>query len=217
VVIDPGHNGANGAHTAEINRQVDIGTKVKECDTTGTASADGTSESSFTWDVSRRIQDQLEALGATVVLTRPDDAGWGPCIDERAAIGNRAGADLSISIHADGGPATGRGFHVIHPSAIPGLTDDIAVASETLAVILRDIYATTTGIPTADYLGAGGLSRRDDLGGLNLSDVPKVFLETGNMRNVDDVAVLNSEPGRATIARAVVEAVTRYLSAGSEP
>src|SRR5207253_8694044 len=33
VVIDPGHNGQNWAHTAEINRLVDIGNGTKACDT----------------------------------------------------------------------------------------------------------------------------------------------------------------------------------------
>ena len=52
-------------------------------------------------------------------MTRSDNSGWGPCINERAAIGNRADADAAISIHADGGPADGRGFHVIYPPSLP--------------------------------------------------------------------------------------------------
>ena len=48
------------------------------------------------------------AEGATVVLTRTSNTGVGPCVTERAAIGNRARADAAISIHADGGPPGGR-------------------------------------------------------------------------------------------------------------
>ena len=40
-----------------------------------------------------------------------------------------------------------------------------------------------TGHPYSDYLGEEGIDVRTDLGGLNLSTVPKVFLEVGNMRN----------------------------------
>ena len=43
-------------------------------------------------------------------------------------------------------------------------------------------YRAGTDLPYAAYLGGDGLSVRSDLGGLNLSDVPKVFVETGNMR-----------------------------------
>ena len=83
----------------------------------------------------------LRAQGARVVLTRTTDTGWGPCITERAAIGNRAHADAAISIHADGGPASGRGFHVIYPPSIARLTDDIAAASRRLAVAVRNAFA----------------------------------------------------------------------------
>jgi N-acetylmuramoyl-L-alanine amidase len=114
VVIDPGHNGANGAHPAEINRQVAIGGgETKACDTTGTATAGGYSESSYNLAVARSVARILRAEGATVILTRRNNRGVGPCIDERARIGNRAGADAAVSIHADGGPPGGRGFHVI--------------------------------------------------------------------------------------------------------
>jgi N-acetylmuramoyl-L-alanine amidase len=61
-------------------------------------------------------------------MTRTDNNGVGPCIDERAAIGNRAHAAVGVSIHADGGPVTGRGFHVIYPPSIPNITDGIAAS-----------------------------------------------------------------------------------------
>src|ERR1051326_558440 len=102
VVIDPGHNGQNYAHTAEINRLVNIGNGTKACDTTGTAPTDGYTESAYNLDLAQRLAALLRAAGLTVVLTRTTDSGWGPCIDERAAIGNRARAAAAISIHADG-------------------------------------------------------------------------------------------------------------------
>src|SRR3954468_20161637 len=36
ITIDPGHDGGNYAHAAEINRQIFIGTQSRACDTTGT-------------------------------------------------------------------------------------------------------------------------------------------------------------------------------------
>lgn len=212
VVLDPGHNGMNWAHPEEINRQVDIGTGVKACNTTGTSTEDGYAEPSFTWEVAQRTVPLLEALGATVVLTRSDNDGWGPCITERAAIGNEAGADAVISIHADGGPATGRGFHVIHPAVVNGLTDDIADDSRRLAEALHAAYQTT-GMPIADYVAEGGFSVRDDLGGLTLSDVPVVFLEAGNMRNVEDAALLQDAAFQEAIAQAIAEAVVVFMGA----
>src|SRR5436190_5152363 len=114
IVINPGHNGANWAHPGEINRLVDAGGFRKACDTTGTATAGGYSEAAYSFDVAIRLADILRREGARVVLTRTSNHGVGPCINERAAIGNRVHADAAISIHADGGPAAGRGFHVIY-------------------------------------------------------------------------------------------------------
>src|SRR5215210_7717325 len=118
VTIDPGHNGGNAAHAAQIARLVDAGTLRKACDTVGASTDDGYSEHAYNLDVALRLARVLRAQGARVVLTRTNDTGWGPCITRRAAIGNRARADAAISIHADGGPATGRGFHVIYPRPI---------------------------------------------------------------------------------------------------
>lgn len=211
VVIDPGHNGINWAHQEEIARLVDIGNGTKACNTTGTSTSDGHTEAQFNWALARLVAPLLEDLGATVVLTRQDNQGWGPCIDERAAIGNRNNADAVISIHADGGPEGGRGFHVIHPADIAGLTDDIYDASFRLARAIHDSYLDT-GMPVADYTGDDGYSERADLGGLNLSDVPAVFLETGNMRNEADAELLTSPDFQKAAASAIASALVRFLS-----
>ena len=211
IVLDPGHNGGNYRHPREIGRLVDAGTLRKACDTTGTATSAGYSEAAYTFDVAVRLRRILRSAGARVVLTRTSNAGWGPCITERAAIGNRARADAAISIHADGGPASGRGFHIIYPPSIRGLTDDIASESRRLAGAVRAAYRAGTGIPYATYVGHAGLSERTDLGGLNLSDVPKVFVETGNMRNATDAALLSSPGFRQRIARALAAGIERYL------
>jgi N-acetylmuramoyl-L-alanine amidase len=212
IAIDPGHNGRNWAHPKEINRPVDAGTLRKACDTTGTATASGYAEPTFTFDVAVRLRRILRKAGAGVVLTRRSNAGWGPCITERAAIGNRAHADAAVSIHADGGPPSGRGFHVIYPPSIRGLTDDIARPSRCLALAMRHAYRAGTGRPYATYLGANGLSARSDLGGLNLSDVPKVFVETGNMRNGADAKLLEMPRFRERIARSIANGLARFLS-----
>jgi N-acetylmuramoyl-L-alanine amidase len=213
VVIDPGHNPGNFLHPEEINRLVDAGTLRKACDTTGTATNGGYREADYTWDVARRLQRILRARGATALLTRKGRTrpAWGPCITERAAFGNRAGADVAISIHADGGPASGRGFHVAYAPPIEGLTDDIAKPSKRLAVTLRDVYARETGLPPATYLGGTGLSVRSDFGGLNLSDVPKVLFESANMRNATDAALLVRPSFRQRIARALADGLQAYL------
>ena len=212
VVLDPGHNGANAGAAAAINRLVSIGKGArKACDTTGTATDGGYAEAAYTWDVALRARRVLRRRGATVVLTRADNRSVGPCIDERARIANSARADAKVSIHADGGPASGRGFHVIEPARITGLTDDIFGASHRLALDLRSAFRAATGEPYADYVGARGIARRSDLGGLRLSDVPGVFLETGNMRNARDAARMQRATYRLSVARGIANGIERFL------
>jgi len=211
VAVDPGHNGGNYRHTAEIDRLVDAGTLRKPCDTTGTETDDGYTEAAYNLDVALRLARILRHEGARVVLTRTTNSGWGPCITERAAIGNRAHADAAISIHADGGPASGRGFDVIYPPSILHLTDDIAAQSKRLAVAIRDAFAAGTGEPYASYVGHDGLDVRSDLGGLDLSNVPKVFIETANMRNAADARRLESPRYRQREAEALARGLTAFL------
>jgi N-acetylmuramoyl-L-alanine amidase len=213
VVLDPGHNGRNGVHPERINRLVHVGGGMnKACNTTGTATSSGYTESRFNLVVARETARILRRRGATVVLTRRTDGGVGPCITRRARIANRAQADAAISIHADGGPLGGRGFHVIRPTLIEGLTDDIHRPARRLGRVMRAAYERRTGLPRATYVGGDGLVARSDLGGLRLADVPAVFVETLNLRNAADASRAESPRFRRRIARGIADGVTRFLS-----
>ncbi|MEU5921799.1 N-acetylmuramoyl-L-alanine amidase [Streptomyces sp. NPDC004288] len=215
VVIDPGHNSGNFRHTAEINKKVNIGTTRKECDTTGTSTDAGYTEASFTLDVSHRLRDLLKARGAKVVLTHDADRPWGPCIDERARIGNAARADAVVSVHADGSAVGNRGFHVILPAKVrAGSADTSAIVapSRVLGERIRDRFARATGTSPSNYIGSGtGLDVRGDLGGLNLSTAPKVFVECGNMRDPKDARLLTSSTWRQKAAQGLADGIATYL------
>ncbi|EHN73400.1 cell wall hydrolase/autolysin [Streptomyces coelicoflavus ZG0656] len=215
VVIDPGHNPANFQHASEINRKVNVGTHWKECDTTGTATNAGWPEAKFTLDVAHRLRTLLEAQGVTVKLTQDGDRAFGPCVDERARIGNEAHADAAISIHADGSGAGNRGFHVIMPGAVhKGAADTRAIVapSAELGQRVAGNFVRVTGSAPSNYLGEGtGLVTRTDLGGLNLSTVPKVFIECGNMRDGKDAALLTSGSWRQKAAEGMSEGIVSFL------
>ncbi|MEU8102976.1 N-acetylmuramoyl-L-alanine amidase [Nonomuraea muscovyensis] len=214
VVLDPGHNGGNAAHPEEINRPVDIITQRKPCNTTGTSTASGYPEHAFAWDVARRLRPLLEKQGAEVVLTRPNDRGVGPCITERAAVGNKARADAVLSIHGDGAAPGGRGFHVLLPGLVAGHNDAVVAPSRKLGLAVRDAYRRGTGLPYATYAGRDGLETRTDLGGLNLSTRPAVFVECGNMRNRGDAAKMTDPAFRERIAASLAAGLTTYLRTG---
>ena len=211
ISIDPGHNGGNDTHPEIINKLVSAGPFKKPCNTTGTATNSGYTEHAFTFDVALRLKAILEKAGAKVVMTRTNDTGVGPCVNERAAIANRAHANAAIAIHGDGAAASGYGFHVIEPQLIKGYTESIVAPSRKLGDAIRNAFHSGTGEAYSTYLGRGGLDVRDDLGGLNLSKVPAVFIECGNMRNSGDAARMTSADWRQKAAEALAAGLAGFL------
>lgn len=209
VVIDPGHNGNNWKHTSEINRSVDAGGFSKSCNTTGTAAGNLT-ETAFNLAVAQRLEEQLSSRGIRVVLTRDNDNGWGPCIDERGQIAARANADLLVSIHADGSSPGNHGFHVISPSAVRGYTESTAGPSVVAATAVRDALVGD-GFQPSTYIGTRGLIQRGDLGTLNRAEVPAIMIEAGNMKNASDLALLGSADGQRRFAAAIANGVEQFL------
>jgi N-acetylmuramoyl-L-alanine amidase len=211
IAVDPGHNGGNAAAPNIINQIIWNGRENETCDTTGTATDSGYSEAQFNYNVALYLTADLQAEGAMVVLTRQSNTGVGPCVTERAAIGNNAHADAAISIHADGGPAAGRGFAILEPVA-DGPNDAIIGQSQTLGLDIRAHFLAGTGEPVSTYDGIDGLQPRDDLAGLNLSTVPKVLIDCANMRNPTDAALLTTAQWQQMAARALAAGLTAFLT-----
>jgi N-acetylmuramoyl-L-alanine amidase len=212
IVLNPGHNGGNAGSSRAISRQVAAGFgQSKDCDTTGTEADAGYSEHAFNWDVSLRVRTLLRSRGVTVIMTRSSDDTVGPCVDERARIGNEAGVVGVVSIHADGASSSGHGFHVSEDSRQPHGAET-AAASHRLTVDVHDALLAGSGMTTSTYLGSNGYYPRSDLAGLNMARVPATFLEIGNMRNEGDSAIQMSPGGRQRIAAAVADGILRWLS-----
>ena len=210
VVIDPGHNGGNIDHLGQVTRLVDAGNgERKPCNEIGAQTATGYAEHAFTWDVALRLRSLLAARGLDVRLTRSSDRGVGPCVDVRGRFGNVVKADAVVSVHADGGPTSGTGFHVIEAARPAG---DKA-ASTALALAVRKAMLAGSGLRYATYTAGGdGLDVRDDLAGLTLSGRPTVMVEAGNMANRADAALQASAAGRQRVAAALATGILAFLA-----
>lgn len=207
VFLDPGHNGANDA---SISRQVPTGRGgTKDCQASGTSTDDGYPEHTFTWDTTLRIRQALTALGVRTAMSRGNDNAVGPCVDERAAMANAIQPNAIVSIHADGGPATGRGFHVLYSS--PPLNDAQAGPAVQFAQIMRDQLSGSGFVPST-YIGSGGLNPRSDIAGLNLAQYPSVLVELGNMKNPADSGLMKTPEGRQRYADGVVRGIAAFLA-----
>jgi N-acetylmuramoyl-L-alanine amidase len=190
------------------------GREQEGCDTTGTETDGGYTEAQYNFLVATYLAADLRAQGAAIVMTRHSNDGVGPCVNTRAEIINNARANVAIDIHADGGPAGGRGFAILEPVA-DGPNDKVIGASQRFGAILRKGFLAITHMPVSTYDGVNGIDSRDDLAGLNLTSVPKVLIECGNMRNSTDAAMLVTSSFQQLAARAMASAITQYLEARS--
>ena len=210
VGIDPGHNGRNYAYPSYLNKQVWNGREWEDCDTTGTATNGGYTETLFNFRVAEYLRADLLRDGAKVVMTRSTNTGHGPCVNTRAQMLNRAHSTVAIDIHADGGPDAGRGFAILEPVR-DRQNQHVIAASTRFGSLLRQAMLQHTSMPTSTYDGSHGIAHRSDLAGLNLETEPKVLIEVGNMRNSRDARLLTSAGFQQRVAQAIEAAMRAYL------
>ncbi|WP_307810593.1 N-acetylmuramoyl-L-alanine amidase [Tomitella biformata] len=206
VFLDPGHSGYT---TAAASDQVPTGRGgTKNCQTTGTSTDGGYPEHTAVFEIAELVRADLQAQGATVVLSRDDDASPELCNNFRAEAADHAQADAVVSLHADGAGPDQFGTYTSYSA--PPLNDAQSGPAINLATDLRDAF-TASGFTPAAYSGQDGLMARDDLTGLNMSLRPTALLELGNMRNAEDSRMLTTPEGQARLAQAVALGISNYL------
>ena len=212
IVVDPGHAGlydrAVSAHPLDMGP---AGTRP--CYTDGATAPDGTPEHTLNFDVATRLATHLRDRGATVVLTRGDDASLGPCNDDRARLANAHGADLLVSLHFDGDSADKHGFHLIYaPTMVGG--EALTERSRTVALALANALRAGTPLPPANYKGTpdAPLDPRTNLGVLSLLDTtPGALVELANLGSPDDWALVQDPATLDAAASALADGVVTAL------
>lgn len=210
IGIDPGHNGRNWTDPAFLNHKIWNGREWEGCDTTGTQTASGYTEAKFNFIVATDLARILRRDGARVVMTRKNNRGVGPCVNTRARILDRAHANVSIDIHADYGPSWGHGFTVLEPVA-DRVNKKVIKSSIRFGKDVHLEFLRHTPMTISNYYGHNGYIFRNDLAGLNLTTMPKVLIECGNMNNGADAKLLTSVHVQREIAWALAQAIIRFL------
>ncbi len=210
VLVDPGHAGVydkerSGKLSSTNGLQV-------PCYTAGAQAVDGTGEHTLNFDLAKRTATALRARGATVVLTRADDASFGPCNGERAAVANKAKADAVVALHADSDGEDKRGFHIIYAAKMAG-GKQVQAASKTFAERMATALKQAP-VPPANYKGTPDLpiDPRENIAALNgLQRAPGVLVEVGNLNNPADWEALRQPATRDAVASAVADGVRAGL------
>ncbi|MDR1061310.1 MAG: N-acetylmuramoyl-L-alanine amidase [Clostridiales bacterium] len=205
VAIDPGHQQKQNSDKEPVAPNSSV-KKAKV--TSGTAgAATGTAEYIITLDVGLKLRDLLVSQGATVVMTR-DRHDVDVSNVERAKIGNDAGADIAVRLHADGSADSSvKGISMLVPSADyvgRALADTSAEAGSTvLSAVISKTGAKNRGVV-----------KRDDMTGFNWSTVPCILIEMGFMSNADEDRLLNSPEYQDKLAHGLCDGIAAFLVGG---
>jgi N-acetylmuramoyl-L-alanine amidase len=174
IVIDPGHGGSDP----------------------GAIGPTGLAEKTVTLDVALRLAKALKLAGAKVHLTRTDDSYV--YLPKRVDMAHSLGADLFVSIHANG-------FDTHSPSGAEVYYYSKPTESMRLA----------EGILMEVSLNTGLLSRgvkRKDFYVLKNNRMPSVLVEMAFVTNPDEELLLKDPQFREEIAGGIYKGILAYFS-----
>ncbi len=193
VVLDPGHGG----------------------DEPGAVGANGLTEAELNLAVAELARDELEAAGATVVLTRTAD--YRIALAPRAEIATRLGARAFVSIHHNG-EADG-------PSARPGTETYAQIASpesrRLSGLVYEEVVTALDAFDGVDWVAdrdAGAKFRPNDEGGdyygilRRSAGVAAVLSEALFLSNPAEAELLARDEVRQAEAAAISRAVVRFIT-----
>lgn len=199
IGIDPGHQ-LKGNNDLEISMPGTYERKAKVASgTRGTTT--NIAEYVTVLEISLKLRDLLEALGAEVLMTR-ETHDVDISNQERAIMMNEWGADLVLRMHCNGSTdpyVQGMGMYV-------RLTGDCYKESYALAEKLLKHMVQETGAKK------DGIFQRNTYTGLNWSTVPSVLVEMGYMTNPDEDVKLNSAEYQEKLVIGAVNGIMDYLN-----
>lgn len=206
VCIDPGHQ----AHSNSTPEPIGPGAKTTKPSVSGGATgvSTGIPEYEIALQIAMNLKKRLEAQGVKVVMTRTvNDVDI--VNSERAAIANKAKADLFIRIHADGSPdSSAVGISTLYPASNKW-TRAFADESKVAAVYVQKAMIQSTGAVDR------GAIKRSDLSGFNWATVPSVLVEAGFMSNRVEDKLLSSPHYQDKLAEGITAGAMKYLKTGN--
>lgn len=200
ICIDPGH----GSFTEYKTEKIAPNSSTKKAAYKAGTKGKNSIEDTVTLAVGMILKEKLESLGATVIMTRTNEASTMSNI-ERAQFANTNKADIAIKLHADGTQEGGSGMTMLVPGS--GYIKDkqmLANSKRLGKAILRNAVKTTGARNRGTYTNSG-------MTGFNWSEVPVVLFEMGFMTNRNDEKKLNDAEYQNKIAEGIKSGVIEYF------
>ncbi len=178
VVLDPGHGGSDP----------------------GAVGPQGTHEKNVNLAVGLRMKDELTDLGARVIMTREGDQFIS--LADRVKIANSSGADLYVSIHANGyTQETAHGTETFYCTT--GHPDSAFLAQTIHQYLVSGIQRKDRGVKTASFTV------------LKETMMPSALVEIAFITNPEEELLLNSDGFRTIAAHSLCQGILAYFQSHS--
>ncbi len=206
ILIDPGHQ--KEADYSRENAAPTLNSTVYKVATGTRGVSTGVWEYELVLDVAFKLESELKELGYQVALTR-DRHDVHITNKERGQMAKEIGADILVSLHADGSSVTAaQGVSVLSPAFNVSFIDaDRAAVSKTLSTLIVDELAKATGARNR------GVHFRNNLSILNWSEVPSALVEMGFMSNPEEDKKMQTQEYQGKIARGIASGIHEYFNA----
>ncbi|MGI6344635.1 MAG: N-acetylmuramoyl-L-alanine amidase family protein [Bacillota bacterium] len=176
IVLDPGHGGAGSpgcVYAGIVERDVAL-------------------------ELSLLLRDELAQRGYRVIMTRDTDQAVS--LEERAALANKGGADLFISIHLNAHDVAS--VNGIETWFNPHTNSESSALAEH---VQRSLVAATGAKDRGTYPSTSLYLTRE-------VRLPACLVEAGYLSNEAEREKLNSEAYRQQVARGIADGVDAYLA-----
>ncbi len=173
VTIDPGHGGRDP----------------------GAIGIGGLQEKGVVLEISRRVQQRLEANGITVVMTRTGDQTLD--LAPRVQAAERARSNLFVSIHANAISMSRPEVNGLETFFHSGASSQ-ALARSIQSSILQRVNIRDRGVKQANFYV------------LRNTSMPAVLVEVGFLTGREDIVLLRDANSRMQIADAIADGIISY-------
>jgi N-acetylmuramoyl-L-alanine amidase len=201
VCIDPGHQ----AHADSTPEPIGPGATQTKPKVAGGATgvATGIPEYEIALQIAMNLKKRLEAAGVTVIMVRTTN-DVNIANSERAAIANKAHADLFVRIHGDGNP----------DHSVSGISTLYPAPNQWTSAIVAPSRQAAQAIQASTVMSTGAVNRgavaRADLTGFNWCTVPAVLIECGFLSNPVEDRLMASPHYQDKLAQGIADGVLAY-------
>ena len=166
----------------------------------------GQKESELNLKVSQMLEQELTKKGYNVIMTRTEE-NVNMSNSERAQIANNANATAFIRIHANSADSSSaKGVLTMCQTSQNKYNGNLADKSYSLSKSIVDNVAKTTNTQNR------GVTRTDDMSGINWGKVPATIVEMGFLSNSDEDKLLADENYQKKIVNGIINGLEEYLN-----